>query len=105
MTESGRLIQLIPAAPGWWAKLKVSGGGDPVLAPIAAWGLVEHNAEDGTAERFMKGIDATGEDWFGQELDWDGLIEYVFDPSPETLARYLAERRLPLSAEQLATIP
>lgn len=76
-----RVVQLVPAAPGWWAQYYPNDAkADRWSSPVACWALVEDTA----GKQSIVGVDPTGTDWstLGDPIDQE--VVYFFSPeSPD----------------------
>lgn len=80
------LVDMIPATPGWWALVRFA---DRVSAvPVPFWVVMEDDRHEYTR---ITAVDVTGEGWQGGQavIADEDLIEYRFDPRPETFERYI----------------
>jgi hypothetical protein len=72
-----KIIQIIPAAPNWWAHYRDTG--EDFECPIAAWALIE----DKDGYRWIAPVDPTGKDWDGSPLAQEHEIVYRPDGPPD----------------------
>lgn len=75
-----RIVELVPARPGWYARWRVGPGGTRSY-PVAVWALLEDPDQD---SREVIGVDSVGQ-WPGAEENETGgeFVRYLFQP-PES---------------------
>jgi hypothetical protein len=67
-----KIMQLIPAAPGWFATY--NDDGNRIEAPVAAWALME----DDFGDRWIEGVDPAASGWGGSTVgDAGNFVEYT----------------------------
>jgi hypothetical protein len=71
--DGERILQLVPAAPGWWVRYRFEDPADWWTAPIACWALVEIGGQ-----QYIRGVNPTTDDWHehGTPLHQDVLYFY-----------------------------
>jgi hypothetical protein len=69
-----RILQLVPAAPGWWVQYRFEARKDCWSAPLACWALVE----DDDGFQYIRGVDPTNNDWhnWGEPIRQEVLYFY-----------------------------
>jgi hypothetical protein len=79
-----KVIQIAPAAPGWWAQFS-----DHQLEPVAVWALVE----DQECKPFqLLGAYVAGDE-FTTTAGCDNFERFVFDPRPPALKQWLRQAK------------
>lgn len=69
-----RILQLVPAAPGWWVHYRSEDRDQCWTASIACWALVE----DTNGYQYIRGVNPTNDDWhqWGDPINQDVLYFY-----------------------------
>lgn len=93
-TRNGdRIVQLVPAAPGWWVHFRSETRDDCWTAPIACWVLIE----DTKGYQCIRGVDPTNEDWYehGYPLCEQDKVVYFYSVEVPENANGISEPPLP----------